>query len=254
MKTSRTRRAGASPPRSKCRPKASATATQENRGPYRDVDEVECDRAQLDGRRRRWGHEERLERAHQLLSAQGGRDPVECELHEDAERDPDRRELQVGDLSPAERRQLAGVDHQADEVEEQHLARRGSRCPRRKPFGSSRRPGSPVGRMRAASSARRAQSAAGAAGEGQPAITSGSSAVRARKASSISDRSCRQARTWTLAAASAATTSPSTESSSSETRKCSELSGPAAATRPKGATSPWISRSSSPAARLPFRS
>ena len=67
-------------------------------------------------------HQDGLERADQLLAAQRRRHAVERELHKDAERDPDRGELQIGDLASPERGQLGLVDHQADEVEEQHLA------------------------------------------------------------------------------------------------------------------------------------
>ena len=66
--------------------------------------------------------QQRLERAHQLLVAQGRRDTLEAEMDEAAERHADDRELEVADLLPADGRDRRRVDHLPDEVEDQRAA------------------------------------------------------------------------------------------------------------------------------------
>jgi hypothetical protein len=94
---------------------------QKDTGPDRRVDDVVGHEPQLQGGRRGGRHEERLERAHQLLLARRRHDPSEPDLHEGGEYEPDRDELQVARAVAAEGRKTRRVDETADEVEDQDL-------------------------------------------------------------------------------------------------------------------------------------
>ena len=78
---------------------------EERAGPQRDVEEVVDGRAELDRRRLRRRHQQRLERADHLLLPDRGGEPSEAELDERTEGDSDRDEFHVARPMPRERGQ-----------------------------------------------------------------------------------------------------------------------------------------------------
>src|SRR6185295_3123642 len=159
--------------------------------------------------------------AHHLLRPNRGADPVEPELREDAQREADRRKLDVRDRLATVRGQLRGIDHLSDEVEDERQRDEPERIREEREPVAQRDEEVTADERRQLPQLGEQDGAPGPRRDGNRAHASGLP-VRATKASSISERSCRHARTSKRASTSAPSASPSTASSRRASRKCSD--------------------------------